>query len=87
MSGLFQTYWNKGVQQGLSQGLSQGISQGRTEGISIGRTEGISIGRTEGINSMTALMSSLYAQGRDADVKRAFTDSAYLQELLANYQG
>ena len=71
MSGLFQTYWNKGVQQGLSQGLSQG------------RTEGISIAT----NRMTALMSSLYAQGRDADVKRAFTDSAYLQQLLAEYKG
>ena len=51
-----------------------------------GRNEGISIGRNEGILSMTALMSSLYAQGRDADVKKAMTDSAYLKELMANYQ-
>ena len=51
-----------------------------------GRNEGISIGRSEGISSMTSLMSSLYAQGRDADVKRAMTDSAYLQELLAAYE-
>lgn len=79
MSGLFQTYWNKGHDEGIALGVQKGISQGRTEGISIGRTEGI--------NSMTALMSSLYAQGRDEDVKRAFTDSAYLQELLANYKG
>ena len=71
MSGLFQTYWNKGHDEGIALGVQQGISQGRTEGI----------------NSMTALMSSLYAQGRDEDVKRAFTDSAYLQELLANYKG
>ena len=39
----------------------------------------------EGILSMTALMSSLYAQGRDADVKKAMTDSAYLKELMEEF--
>ena len=50
-----------------------------------GRNEGISLGFSEGISSMTSLMSRLYAEGRDEDVKRAMTDSAYLQELLAAY--
>ena len=27
-----------------------------------------------------------FNQGRDADVKRALSDSAYLEELLANYR-
>ena len=40
----------------------------------------INKGRSEGINSMTSLMSRLYAEGRDSDVKRAMTDSAYLAE-------
>lgn len=63
--------------------FKQARIDGRNEGISIG----FSKGRSEGISSMTSLMSSLYAQGRDADVKRAMTDSAYLQELLAAYDG
>ena len=60
--------------------------QNYNKGIALGRNEGISIGRNEGISSMTAVMSRLFAQGRDADVKRAMTDSAYLQELLAQYK-
>ena len=71
---------------GRNEGLMVGFNQGRTEGISLGRSEGISIGRSAGINSMTSLMSRLYAEGRDADVKRAMTDSAYLAELLATYE-
>ncbi|MBR4630076.1 MAG: hypothetical protein IKO57_06500 [Treponema sp.] len=27
MSGLFKTYWNNGVQHGLSQGISQGRAE------------------------------------------------------------
>ena len=51
-----------------------------------GHTEGISIGRTEGISFATKVMASLYEQGREADIKRALTDSAYFQQLLAEYQ-
>ena len=79
---IFRQNYNKGI----ALGRNEGISIGRNEGISIGRNEGISIGRNEGISSMTAVMSRLFAQGRDADVKRAMTDSAYLQELLAQYK-
>ena len=61
--------------------FKQARIDGRNEGISLG----FSKGRSEGISSMTSLMSRLYAEGRDEDVKRAMTDSAYLQELLAAY--
>ena len=81
MSEFVQNWINKG----RSEGITLGFNQGRSEGFSLGRTEGISIGRSAGINSMTSLMSRLYAEGRDADVKRAMTDSAYLAELLATY--
>ncbi len=61
-------------------------NEGRSEGVLLGRKEGFSLGRNEGISSMQAVLSALYAQGREDDVKRALTDSAYLAELLSAYQ-
>ena len=87
---IFRQNYNKGISIGRNEGISigrnEGISIGRNEGISIGRNEGISIGRNEGISSLTAVMSRLFAEGRDADVKRAMSDSTYLQELLSQYK-
>ena len=74
------------VQKWFNQGRNEGIALGRNEGIALGRNEGIALGRNEGISSMQAIMSKLYAEGRDADVKRAFTDSTYLAQLLSDYK-
>ena len=77
------------VQKMITRGRNEGIALGRNEGIVLGRNEGITLGEQRGIafatNRMTSIMTSLYAQGRDADVKRAMTDSAYLQQLIAEY--
>ena len=61
-------------------------NEGRLEGVLVGRREGVALGEQRGISSMQAALSALYAQGREADVKRALTDSAYLAELLVAYQ-
>ena len=65
---------------------NEGRLEGRLEGVLVGRREGVALGEQRGISSMQAALSALYAQGREADVKRALTDSAYLAELLAAYQ-
>jgi len=51
----------------------------------LGRSEGFSLGRSEGIAEMQTALAKLYAQGRESDIKRALTDSAYLSELLSTY--
>lgn len=66
-------------------GEQKGFSLGRNAGFSLGRSEGISLGRNEGISQMQSLLAALYAQGREADIKRALTDSAFLAELLSSY--
>jgi hypothetical protein len=48
--------------------------------------KGFALGEQRAISSMQAALSALYAQGREDDVKRALTDSAYLAELLSAYQ-
>ena len=39
-----------------------------------------------GVNDTTALFSKLYSLGRDADVKKATSDRAYLNKLMAEFQ-
>ena len=75
----------KGFSLGLSKGRSEGRSEGLTEGLNKGRSEGLTEGRTEGISQMQNALANLYAQGREEDVKRALTDSAFLAELLSSY--
>ena len=89
MSEFVQKMITRGRNEGIVLGRNEGIVLGRNEGIVLGRNEGITLGEQRGIafatNRMTSIMASLYAQGRDADVKRAMTDSAYLQQLIAEY--
>ena len=58
------------------------ISKGRSEGRSEGRNEGILLAA----NRMSAIMSGLYAEGRDEEVKKALSDSAYLEKLIREYR-
>ena len=74
-----------GEQKGFSLGLSKGRSEGRSEGLTEGLNKGRTVGRTEGISQMQNALANLYAQGREEDVKRALTDSAFLAELLSSY--
>lgn len=39
-----------------------------------------------GVNDTTALFSKLFSLGRDADVKKATSDHAYLNKLMADFQ-
>ena len=65
---------------------NEGRLEGRSEGVLLGRKEGVALGEQRAISSMQAALLALYAQGREDDVKRALTDSAYLAELLSAYQ-
>ena len=69
----------------LQATMDKKFALGRSEGITLGRTEGFSLGRSEGIAEMQTALANLYAQGRESDIKRALTDSAYLSELLSTY--
>ena len=62
------------------------VQKMKNEGVLLGRREGFALGEQRAISSMQAALSALYAQGREDDVKRALTDSAYLAELLSAYQ-
>ncbi len=62
----------------MSKFVQKMITRGRNEGITIGRNEGISFAT----DRMTKLMNTLYSQGRDNDVKKAFSDKLYLQKLF-----
>ena len=69
----------------LQATMDKKFALGRDEGIALGRDEGIALGRNEGIAEMQATLASLYAQGREADIKRALTDSEYLSDLLSTH--
>lgn len=81
---IVETQREKGGFQ-MSEFVQKMISRGRNEGIPIG----IERGRSEGIafatNRMTSLMTALYSKGRDDDVKRAFSDSAYMEQLYSEF--
>ena len=47
------------------------------------RNEGRNEGRGEGRVSVQTLMSRMFSEGRVDDLRRASTDSAYLNQLLA----
>ena len=72
--------------EGVLIGKSEGIALGRKEGIALGISEGIALGEQKAISSMQSVLSALYAQGKEDEIKRALTDSAYLSELIAKYQ-
>ena len=81
MFDVLQYTMDKKFALGEQKGFSLGLSKGRSEG----RSEGLTEGRTEGISQMQNALANLYAQGREEDVKRALTDSAFLAELLSSY--
>ena len=85
MFDVLQYTMDKKFALGEQKGFSLGLSKGLTEGLNKGRSEGLTEGRTEGISQMQNALANLYAQGREEDVKRALTDSAFLAELLSSY--
>ena len=58
------------------------FAQIRTEGHDEGFDEGFSDGQTSGKNLILALAQHLFDTGRVDDLRRASTDSDYLQQLL-----
>lgn len=57
---------NRGIQQGIQQGIQKGIEQGIQQGD----------------NDCARLMSTLFAQGRIEDAKRAAEDQEYRHMLI-----
>ena len=71
------------IQMALDESFSKGLRSGRKEGRSEGRMQGVAIAT----DNITSLFATLYSQGRDADVKKATSDRAYLNKLMAEYKG
>ena len=68
-------------QNALNKATEKGIKIGEKSGEKRGEKRGITIG----INKINDLYSWLYSNGREADVKKALTDPAFMKELLKEY--
>ncbi len=70
MCDLSAGVWERGIEQGFSKGMAQGIAQGITQER----------------NNMYALLSKLYASGREADLERAAKDKDYMNKLFKEFE-
>lgn len=80
MTRLGQMLFDDGLEQGREQGLQQGLQQGLEEGLESGLAQG-----REELQRINRLNAMLLDEGRVGDLKRAFTDSDYQQQLLKEY--
>ena len=78
--------WQATMDKEYALGEQRGIALGEQRGIALGEQRGIALGEQRGIASMKSALMALYEQGREEDVKRALSDSNYLEELLRAYK-
>ena len=64
----------------------EGEAAGETRGIAIGKAQGLNQGIATGQAEIVDLNKWLFSQNRDADVRKATDDLAYLSSLLEEYK-